>query len=142
MEGVYTLVGAIIAAALAGLIGFWAGKRFHGRETTDSQPGIPDNLNSLHRGEEFIRNRSMEAIKADVNMAAHTDMIEQTMNLFNFFIRQNEAVDEDKETIQLLGIRIFNGLASALKLMFSGYYQTAALQGRDILETAFLLDYL
>src|SRR5262249_40126330 len=37
-------------------------------------------------------------------------------------------------------IRLFNASASTLKLALSGYYQTAALQARDLLETAFLLD--
>src|SRR5215510_8651515 len=40
----------------------------------------------------------------------------------------------------MLGIRLFNGAAAVLKLCLSGYYQTAALQARDLLETAFLLD--
>jgi len=40
----------------------------------------------------------------------------------------------------MLGIRLFNGAAAVLKLCLSGYYQTAALQARDLLETVFLLD--
>ncbi len=103
---------------------------------------VPDNLKRLHSGEETLRGKSIEAIEADKRLAAHAHIIERAMDLFDFFIRRHVAVDENEETIQLLGIRIFNGTASALKLLMSGYYQTSSLQGRDILETVFLLDYL
>jgi hypothetical protein len=41
-----------------------------------------------------------------------------------------------------LGFGFFNGLASAFRLMTSGYFQTAAMLQRDLLETIFLLDFL
>ena len=49
--------------------------------------------------------------------------------------------NEDQLMLGNLGIRIFNALAVALKLLLSGYYQASALQLRDVLETTFLLDY-
>ena len=62
------------------------------------------------------------------------------MDLIDYFCRQYKHRKQDELTVQLLGIRLFNASASALKLLLSGYYQTAALQERDLLEMAFLLD--
>ena len=64
------------------------------------------------------------------------------MNLIQFFVREHVADGSDQETIQLLGIRLFNGIASALRLITGGYFQTAAMIQRDLLETVFLITYL
>jgi hypothetical protein len=102
---------------------------------------LPDNFDRLHTGEEFLRGKSIEAIQASENLRAHAVMIERSMDLIDYFCRQHKAADEDTLTVQLLGIRVFNAAASALKLLMSGYYQASALQQRDMLETAFLLSY-
>ena len=49
--------------------------------------------------------------------------------------------DENAKAVRLLGMRLFNGCAAAFQLMVSGYYQSAAMVMRDLLETAFLLGY-
>jgi hypothetical protein len=106
---------------------------------------IPENILSIHSHEESIRESTIEAIEKEWYLLLDLSLIEKSMNLITHFILQHEN-DEDGEkdilTIQRLGIRIFNGSASALKLLLSGYYQTSALQQRDILETIFLIDYL
>ncbi|MEX0853176.1 MAG: hypothetical protein WD036_07830 [Bauldia sp.] len=102
---------------------------------------FPENFTRLHEGEEFLRGKSIEAIEASEDLLAHASLIERAMDLINYFCRQHVAQNEDELTIQLLGIRMFNGAASALKLLLSGYCQTSALQQRDLLETILLLDY-
>lgn len=102
---------------------------------------IPENFDFLHTGEEFLRNKSIEAIEGSEDFLEHAALIERSMDLINYFVRQYKSENDDMLTIQLLGIRLFNAAASALKLFLSGYYQTSALQQRDMLETIFLLDY-
>jgi hypothetical protein len=53
--------------------------------------------------------------------------------------RQFGTEDEDLKVIQMLGLRLFNALATSVKLALSGYFQNSALIMRDILETVFLL---
>jgi len=102
----------------------------------------PQNLTRLHDGEESLRSKSIEAIEAFPDLLAHARLVESSMDLIDYFARQYPHADEDQLTIQCLGIRLFNGTASALKLLLSGYYQSSAFQQRDLLETIFLLDYL
>lgn len=108
----------------------------------DNAPVLPDNLVQLHEGEEFLRQRSIEFIQSDEDAKSHLLIIEGAMDLLDYFVRHFERENEEQLTIQLLGIRLFNGSASTLKLLLSGYYQTAAAIQRDLLETIFLLDYL
>jgi hypothetical protein len=49
---------------------------------------------------------------------------------------------ENELTLQYLGIRLFNAAGASIKLAFSGYYQKAFDQERDVIETYFLVDYL
>jgi hypothetical protein len=63
------------------------------------------------------------------------------MDCIDYFVRFFEASNKDQLTIQLLGIRLFNGAASALQLL-AGYYQISGVNQRDLLETAFLIDFL
>ena len=103
---------------------------------------FPENLANLHRGEEEIRAHSIAFLQPSEKLCAHLSMIHSAMDLIDYFCRQRRHEHDDQLTIQLLGIRLFNGAASVLKLCLSGYYQTAALQARDLLETAFLLNLL
>lgn len=102
---------------------------------------FPENFKRLHTGEEFVRGKSIEAIEGSEDLLAHAGLIEASMDLIDHFNRKHVARDDDTLTIQLLGIRLFNATASAMKLLLSGYYQTSALQQRDLLETIFLLGY-
>ena len=102
---------------------------------------LPPNLESLHIQEEQLRQKALEKIEADSDFANHLKMIEAAMDLSESFRRSN-GDDEELNILKVLAIRTFNALGASLKLAFSGYNQNAALQMRDILETAFLLDYL
>jgi hypothetical protein len=68
-------------------------------------------------------------------------MIQKVMALIFGYTIDHRSRSEDEATMQLLGIRLFNAGASGVKLAFSGYYQTAFHQARDIMETGFLVDY-
>lgn len=100
--------------------------------------GLPENLDRLHGGEEFLRSKSIEALQ-DARLRLHAEIAEQAMNMADG-LRQFSTDDEDLKLIQVLGIRTFNALGAAMKLCLSGYYQNAALILRDIIETAFLID--
>ena len=88
--------------------------------------GIPENFISLHRHEEELRRQSIAAVEASPDLLLHAEALEGAMNALDHFTRGYSTDDQDKLTIQLLGIRLFNTSASALKLLLSGYYQTAA----------------
>lgn len=63
------------------------------------------------------------------------------MTALDHFTRGYQTEDQDQLVIQLLGIRLFNGAAAALKQLLSGYYQVTVSSVRDVLETANLVDY-
>lgn len=117
-----------------------AGKDGPRQEPAEQRGLLPENFTSLHRGEELVRTQSKEAIEASEDLIHHARALEAAMTVIDHFAREYATDDPDALAIQQLGIRLFNGTASALKLLLSGYYQTAALQTRDMLETAFLLD--
>lgn len=96
---------------------------------------------SLHDGEEQVRAESLRRLALDADCRLHAAVIEQGQNLLHVLIHADAHKDDDDLAIRMLGIRLFNSCAACLKLMLSGYYQTATAQMRDILETAFLLDY-
>lgn len=102
---------------------------------------IPENLGFLHSGEEAARGKSIDFIEGHEDLLRHVCMIEMIMDLLQFYRIDYAEKDENQLIIKLLGARIFNAQGAALKLILGGYYQAAGLQIRDILETAFLLDY-
>lgn len=105
-----------------------------------SKSAFPQNLILLHQGEEILRTKSIEAIEKDARLLLHINTVERAMDLLDVF-RQYKTDDEDLKVIQVLGMRQFNGFASATKLLLSGYIQTSAQILRDVLETVFLVDY-
>jgi len=103
---------------------------------------IPENLERLHSGEEFLRLKSLQAIENDNDLSRHVALIEKAMDILNILSMNPPArEDEDTKAVRLLGMRLFNGCAAAFQLIVSGYYQTAAMIMRDLLETVFLLGY-
>ena len=99
---------------------------------------LPDNLARLHDGEEFLRGKSIDALR-DARLRLHAEIVEHAMNMADG-LRQFPTDDEDLKLIQVLGIRTFNAFGAAMTLSLSGYYQNAALIMRDVLETTFLID--
>lgn len=103
---------------------------------------IPENLELLHSGEEFIRSKSLEAIEGDEDLSRHVAVIKQAMDVLNLLsMNPPPREDENAKAVRLLGMRLFNGCAAAFQLIVSGYYQTAAMVMRDLLETVFLLGF-
>ena len=100
---------------------------------------LPANLISLHTAEEEFRAKALALILGSEDLKLHIRTVEAAMDMADT-LRQFESGDEDLKVIQILGMRTFNALGSALKLALSGYNQNSALIMRDILETAFLLD--
>jgi hypothetical protein len=102
---------------------------------------LPENFHSLHEWEERLRAQSLSEIARVEDLACHMRALESAMNTIEHYARSWETDDQNKLTIQLLGVRLFDGAAASLKLLLSGYYQPAAAHARDLLETSFLLDY-
>lgn len=102
-------------------------------------PKVPDNLLLLHQGEEVLRQRALSLIETTADLADHLSITERAMDVMDM-LRQHYQADDDERAISHLGIRTFNGFATAWKLMASGYYQAAALILRDIVETTNLVN--
>lgn len=102
---------------------------------------IPQNLVLLHRGEEVQRGKALEFIEADEALQAHVSIVEKAMDLLDVYVRRQKEDSDDGRAIQHLAIRVFNGFATAWKLMASGYFQAAAMIQRDVFETLQLVNY-
>lgn len=102
---------------------------------------ILENFDLLAAGEEAIRNQSKAAIAASQDLMLHARMIEFSMSTLDREAKQHAHKDEDDLVMKMLAARMFNSAASAMRLLMTGYYQSAIMILRDILETAFLLDY-
>jgi hypothetical protein len=101
---------------------------------------FPNYLSNLSEGEAFLRSKTVTAIEGSDDLGLHAGMVERSMDLIHHFVRSHDTANQDILAVQHLGIRMFNGMASAMALLMRGYYQPAALQMRDLLETVFLLD--
>jgi|SRR6516162_654253 hypothetical protein len=99
------------------------------------------NFEETHAHEENLRTESMQLARNDKEIERRLLVVEKAMALIFGFTVDHNAVNDDERTMQMLGVRLFNAAASAIKLGLSGYYQTALQQARDILELGFLLDY-
>lgn len=102
---------------------------------------IPENFDLLADGEQAIRDQSKAAIAASEDLSLHARMIERSLNVLYYMAQRRPHVDEDDLVMQMLTVRLFNSGASTMKLLMGGYYQTAVMVLRDILESTFLLDY-
>jgi hypothetical protein len=101
-----------------------------------------DNLISLHKHEENLREQSQTVIQADPALSDHLNLVAEAMGLICAFTRDHVHESENELTIQYLGIRLFNASGASIKLALSGYYQKAFYHVRDVIETSFLVDYL
>ncbi|WP_288926755.1 hypothetical protein [uncultured Maritimibacter sp.] len=101
---------------------------------------VSEKLEQLWQGEEELRVKAKDVILASEDLQLHIRIIEKTMDLADVF-RRVGSDEEDVKVLRVLGMRAFNGFASSLKLALGGYSQNAAMILRDLLETAFLLDY-
>jgi hypothetical protein len=85
----------------------------------------------MHEHEEKLRAESMALIHADAELSRRLVVIETAMTVIFGYTVDHTSRSENETTVQLLGIRLFNAAASGVKLVFSGYYQTAFQQARD-----------
>jgi hypothetical protein len=98
-------------------------------------------IEDTHQHEEKLRQESIGLIRADRELSRRLEMIQKAMALVYAYTIHYTSKSEDETTMQLLGIRLFNAGASGVKLVLSGYYQTAFHQARDVLEVGYLMDY-
>jgi len=103
---------------------------------------IPENLSLLHGGEEDLRAKSVALIEASEDMSLHVSMIETCMDMMQYVRTNTPEMSEDQVIVALIGASVFNSMASAVKLLLGGYYQSSGLQIRYIMESGWLLDYL
>lgn len=103
---------------------------------------IPENLSLLHGGEEDLRQKTIALIEASHDMSVHMERVESAMDMFHYIRTNTPEMTDDQVIVALIGASIFNSLASAIKLIFGGYYQSSGLQIRYVLESGWLLDYL
>ncbi|MFS8145682.1 hypothetical protein [Rhizobium sp. BR 249] len=75
-------------------------------------------------------------------MSLHVAMIETCMDMLQYVRMNTSEMSEDQVIVALIGASVFNSMASAFKLLLSGYYQSSGLQIRYIMESGWLLDYL
>lgn len=102
---------------------------------------LPENLITLHTHEEKIRADSLHLITQNQNFSDHLSMIHGAMAIIYAIAHDHAKVSDDELTVQYLGLRLFNSMASSLKLGLSGYYQSAFALVRDIFEMVALLDF-
>ncbi len=100
-----------------------------------------DSFAVTHAKEEELRAESMKLILGDEELLRRLRTIEGAIALVFGYTIDYTAENADEQTMQMLGIRLFNAASAGVKLALSGYYQVAFQQARDILETGFLLDY-
>lgn len=100
-----------------------------------------ENLNGLHGEEERLRALGLAAAKANPALADHLELVGEAMDLVVILGRGYPEPNSQQQVVQLLGIRLFNAGATALKLALAGYYQAGFSLIRDLLETTHLLDY-
>lgn len=101
---------------------------------------IPENIRLLHQGEEDLRAAALGLIEGNELLSLHLVVTVDAMDLLDV-LRQYQTEDEDIRAVQAIGVRTFNSLASAIKLLLSGYSQTATLLLRPVLEDVFLADF-
>lgn len=101
---------------------------------------IPPNLIALHEYEEQIRAQSVASVEADSYLSTQLQAVHDALDHLTVLIDLESTPGTDRHTLQLLGIRELNFVASALKVGMAGYYQVAFSLLRDLLETTNLVD--
>jgi hypothetical protein len=89
-----------------------------------------------------LRDEHKKFAESKEDVRDHISIIHEAMNVVYALAHDHMHRNDDELTIQFLGIRIFNLSAASIKLAYAGYHQSAFSAVRDLLETAFLLDYL
>lgn len=104
-------------------------------------PTLPEKLTSLYEYQNEIQTKSLLYLNGEERYKGSLTFLEQVLNVIFEITTTYENKDEDELAVQYIGIRLFNDITAALKLLLSGYYQIAFSIQRDIIEVCFLLDY-
>ena len=101
---------------------------------------MPDNLASLHQHEEEVRAASLSAIVTGPALSDHLQAVHDALDHLTELVGVESIAGDDRHTIQLFVMRLFNVGSTVLKLGLSGYYQQAFQLLRDALELVNLID--
>jgi len=93
------------------------------------------NLDTLHAEEERLRQVHKDLVSGRKDLRDHIAMIQEGMNIVWALTHDHTCRNDDELTMQMLGARLFNLSASSIKLAYSGYYQSAFSNLRDLLES-------
>ncbi len=102
---------------------------------------MPENLDNLHRHAEEIRAASKELIAAEQAAGDNIRIVYASLDVLFDITNVYDSHDDNELTVQFLGLRLFNTITSSVELLLAGYYQSAVILMRDLLETGYLLDY-
>lgn len=105
-------------------------------------PYLVENLESIKNKEDKIRTDSSLEINSQDNLKNHIELIHASLDILIWSHGRKTNLAHDRDiAIAGLRVRFFNSTNSSLKLLLSGYYQSAVAFIRDVLEISFLLDY-
>jgi len=104
-------------------------------------PKLTDNLGLLYKGQQENETKSLLFINGDNNLKENLHFFEMSLNLLFDITKTHKNINDNELTIQYIGIRLFNNLTAALRLLLFGYYQLSYSAQRDVVEVSFLLDY-
>lgn len=104
-------------------------------------PTFPEKLTSLYEYQNEIQIKSLLHLNGEEKYKDSLVFLEKVLNAIFEITETYKNKNDDELTTQYIGIRLFNDITAALKLLLSGYYQISFSIQRDILEVCFLLDY-
>lgn len=79
-------------------------------------------------------------ISSSGSLRDHVGMINAALHFLDDFGRLRRHTDDVEKNVLILGMRLFNSAAGALRLARGGYYQQAFMLVRDLVETGLLLE--
>jgi hypothetical protein len=102
---------------------------------------LPEYLANIHDKEEFVQVKSLELIFGAPEFKAYVNSIHQAQVVLGEIGVHESPTDLQRWVVSGLALRIFNSVASAFRLTIHGYFQTAQMVLRDVVEVSFLLRY-
>ena len=85
------------------------------------EAAISDNLQRIHQEEERIRAKALAFISKDSTLSDHLVLVHDAMEVLSATCRAPIDANKDELSVQLLGLRMFNGLAVGLKLPYLAF---------------------
>jgi hypothetical protein len=72
-------------------------------------------IEATHGREEELRRASMALIEGDPELFRRLEMVQKAMTVICGYTIEYASCSEDENTMQLLGVRLFNAAASGLR---------------------------